>query len=234
MFNLIGGTLSKDYYVRIVLDDLVKLIQCISKRQSLVAAISSKGGNRVARSVPTRWFSTCASINSILSLERILKSLENSEACATAKWKPIVEDDSFWKGLHECKVYFDQLSSIIGLTECEDSSLSTSFRLLLEYAKFVMIELLDTTPHIRAARYSLLKHFSRLDLELLFTAYVLNPNHRCKFMSTGIFQDLSPKFAKKPQKSPNSRSFPDGKIRTTLVWTHDHRHRHRHTRASVT
>ena len=115
VFNLIGATLSKDFYVRIILDDLVKLIQCINKRQSLVAAISSRGGNRVVECVPTRWYSTCASINSVLRLEVILKNFEDDETYATSKWKPIVHNDRFWDGLRECKLYFDCLSSIIGL-----------------------------------------------------------------------------------------------------------------------
>lgn len=124
----------------------------------------------------------------ILALENILKTLIEDEIAA--RLRPIVEDVSFWRGLKDLKLYLDRLSAMTGLTECCDSSLANSFRTMIEFGRFVMVELSDQTPYIEAAREAFITHFARLNLDLLFTAYSLDPNHKMEYMTSYSIQQV--------------------------------------------
>lgn len=183
VFNLIGALMSKSEGLKSSLDDLVKLVNYVSKHKVLVSYLKDEGATKVVRSVPTRWYSTCATINSILKLRPFLQGVPRESAYGYEKWGPIVESRWFWKDLEDAKIYFDRLASMIGVAEASDSLLSDSFRALLEYGRFIFVEL-DSTARFRdTAAISFLTHSRKLDLELMATAYLFNPNFSLEYLT---------------------------------------------------
>lgn len=65
--------------VHSVLSEALDLINLISKKKILSAATKNAGGNKLIRPTPTRWYCTCACINSLLSLKSILKEFRSCE-----------------------------------------------------------------------------------------------------------------------------------------------------------
>ena len=133
LFNLIGASMSKHPTINRILDKTVNLINIISRTKPLARAIVNMGGGRVVHAVPTRWYSTCSAINSLLKLRRIMADLEDRPEFARRKWSPTVGDRLFWDDIASCKVFFDRLSKMIGVAERRGTTLGTSFGMLLEF-----------------------------------------------------------------------------------------------------
>lgn len=183
VFNLIGALMSKSEHIKPTLENLVKLVNYIGKNKVLVSHLREDGATKVVRAVPTRWYSTCSTINSILKMKPYLLRVPHENRFGYEKWGPIAEDPLFWNNLQNAKIYFDRIASMIGVAEASDSLLSDSFRGLLEYGRFLMIDLDRTTKFRDVAIVSFLTHFQKLNLELLVAAYFLNPNFGLEYLT---------------------------------------------------
>lgn len=113
VFNLIGATFSKSSVVKPILTRLSKLIVFLRNKR-VAAALENSGSNKVVLTVPTRWYSTTLSINSVLTIKPSLLALPRNEDLAYETWGPILADDEFWSDLISLKKYFDKLAKAIG------------------------------------------------------------------------------------------------------------------------
>lgn len=73
--NLIGDALAKTPALNVELQKLLKLINIISHNKPLANKLRELGANRLHHSVPTRWYSTCESINSFLGIKQKLEQV---------------------------------------------------------------------------------------------------------------------------------------------------------------
>jgi len=183
VLNLVGASISKSFAVRDHLERVVELIGIISRNKPLASAIKEAGGRQVIRPVPTRWYSTCAAINSVIRIRPVMLQLERRSIFATDRWIPILEDSTLWDKLAHLKDYFDRLAQAIGSSECRDCSLGQSTRSFLEFGSFIFRELPRSKSFIDIVKESYVKHFFKIDIDLLLAAYILDPNNRVKWMT---------------------------------------------------
>lgn len=122
--NLIGSTVSKSFPLNVILQKLTTLVHCVNRHKKLMKVLQELGANKIVNAVPTRWYSTCAMINSVLKLRSLFNHLPRNDELQSNVWAPIIDNDGFWIGLEAAKIYFNRLSSIIGLAESSDSYLS--------------------------------------------------------------------------------------------------------------
>jgi len=141
VFNLVGASVTEDPSVKIYTDQVLDIIDMISRTKPLAAAIVEAGGGRVVRPVPTRWFSTCAAINSVLRIKPGLASMPDWPEFGMSRFDPLLEDSILWDALDHLKTYFDGLSKIIGIAKCYDSNLSVAFRSFLEFGHTIFRKL---------------------------------------------------------------------------------------------
>lgn len=97
---------------------------------------------------------------------------------------PIVENALFWSDLNDLIVFFKRLSSIIGVAEKRNSTISSAFSSLLDFGLFL------SDPETQGAFAGIVnrayaKHFCRLNLGLMFAAYILDPNQKLKYVTDG-------------------------------------------------
>ena len=183
VLNLIGAHMSEALIIKRHLKLLVEFINTVSRNQKLTSKLCELGANRLKHPVPTRWFSTCAAINSVLALKPILELVPKNEAFAYHKWSHILDDEWFWEVLSDLKVYYDHLSSLIGRAEACNSTLGETFHDMLKYGKFLFKTLAHDFKFRDCAIIAFVTHFSRLNLDLMLAAYVLNPNSRLEFVT---------------------------------------------------
>lgn len=190
VLNLIGSSMSKSPVVYAVLTKLITFINKISHNKILTDELKRRGEKRVLHIVPTRWYSTSNAINSILAIQDSLGQVPHNEACGFSKWQGTFEDQKFWSDLKELSIYFNKLSSIIGISEASTSTLSSAFRNLLEFGKFLMREV-DVQQQFRdAALSSYFTHFFRLDSRLVLSAYAFDPNFRCEYLKPRAIREV--------------------------------------------
>ena len=183
VFNLIGASISKDPTIRRLLEKVLDLIAIISRNKPLAMAIVQAGGGKVVRPVPTRWYSTCSAINSVIKIKPVMLGLQNHDCYASNRWLPILEDARLWNGLSELKIYFDRLSSMIGSSEARDSSLANATRAMLEFGYFIFKGAHHNRMYINTVQAAFVNHFFRTDIDLLLAAYVMDPNLRVGWLT---------------------------------------------------
>lgn len=183
LVNLVGASMSKATAVHAHLQKLIDLARIISGNKVLVAHLKSQNARKVGLIVPTRWFSTSNCLNSVLALREALSCVPRTETYGFSKWKDLVLDPDFWRSLQDLRPYFDQMSSVIGLAERHDSKLSNSFRAYLDYGRWLFKESAAENPFRAVALEAFLKYFIELDLPLLASAYMLDPNHKFEFLT---------------------------------------------------
>jgi len=183
VFNLVGASISKHPTIKRLLDNIVQLINTITRDKPLATAIVNLGGGRVVNAVPTRWYSTCSAINSLIKIRMVMDGLDDRPEYNRHKWSYITEDESFWCDIDACKVFFDRLSRMIGVAECRDTRFGTAFNILLEFGRFLFKELDNTVKFVNIARDAFLKYFCRIDIDLLLAAYVMDPNYCTKWIT---------------------------------------------------
>ena len=183
VFNLVGGSITKHPSVKNYLDQVIKLIGIITRQKLLAKAIFDEGGGRVVRPVPTRWYSTCAAINSVMRIKPVLGSLTDRPECSPELWLPILRDERLWLALNNLKTYFDGLSKIIVASECYDSSLGKSFRSFLDFGYSLFHDLPQSKPFLNVAKSAFVYHFFRTDIDLLLAAYIVDPNNRVRWLT---------------------------------------------------
>jgi len=88
-----------------------------------------------------------------------------------------------WSALGNLKGYFDNLSKLIGVSECYDSSLSKPFRSFLEFGYHVFRKLPLSKQFINVVKSAYVCHFFRTDTDLLIAAYLLDPSNRAKWLT---------------------------------------------------
>lgn len=182
-FNLIGGSISKSSQLRTSFDKLTTLISAVTNRKMLASKLRELGAKRLVHATPTRWYTTCASINAALKIKNIPDLVPKTEEFGFSKWGSILSDRLFWNDLRDSKVYFDRLSSMIGLAEASNSRLSNAFKSCLEFGFLVMKKLDENARFRESAIEAFISQFMRLDLDLMFAAYILDPNHRMKYLT---------------------------------------------------
>lgn len=183
LFNLIGAGMSKNSVIKPTLEQLLELINILSRHKLLISAIRKHGGNKAVRSVPTRWYSTSASLLSVLRLKPILERLPQTNELVAYKWAPIINDRSFWTEVQSLVKYFSKLSDAIASSETRNSKLGDTMNELLRYGHYLFREADQRSVHCRAANESFLIYFARSNYGLLLAAYALNPNFKFKFMT---------------------------------------------------
>lgn len=177
VYNLIGATFSKSPIVKPILSRLAKLIGFLRNKR-VAAALENLGANKVVLSVPTRWYSTSLSINSILTIKTSLLALPRNDDLAYETWGPILDDEEFWIDMVSLKRYFDRLSKAIGRAEAHQSKLSNAFADILDFARFVIIESTNDRKYRDLMIESLMIHIGKIDLPLLLAAYALDPHKK--------------------------------------------------------
>jgi len=183
VYNLIGGYMSEQPVIKRNLKMLLDLINCLSRSQKLVAKLRESGANKLVRPVPTRWYSTSAALNSVLDIKPILETIPRTIEYGFNKRGQTLEDDWFWVILKDLRVYFNYLSRLIGQSETCDSSLGSSFCGFLEFGKFLTITIDREIRFREDALRAYITHFNRLNLDLMFAAYALDPNNRLKYLT---------------------------------------------------
>lgn len=138
VFNLIGSQMSVDSVISSHLKQLGEFANTINRNFKLSALLKDAGAKKIVKTVVTRWYSTCGCINSALGLKQYLETqIPKTKKYSYDKLSPTLESYAFWSDLEALKVYFDRLASMIGLAELATSTLSNSFRCLLEYCQFL-------------------------------------------------------------------------------------------------
>lgn len=84
-FNLIGGSISKLPLLRGSLDKLMTLVGAITSRKLLVSKLRELGAKRMVHATPTRWYTTCASINAALRVKEILDLVPKTDEYGFSK-----------------------------------------------------------------------------------------------------------------------------------------------------
>lgn len=125
-------------------------------------------GGRVVRPVPTRWFSTCAAINSILRIQPVIENLSDRPEYALIRLAPILANTELWNALRNLKTYFDAVAKIIGASECLDSTLGKAFQSLLEFGPLVFRELPLSKQFINVVKGAAMNTLGRI---LIFNFY---------------------------------------------------------------
>lgn len=178
--NLIGGAIYKGN-IRPTLDKLSELVNIVNRSKALESKLASAGANKLIGSVPTRWYSMSNSINSVLKVRDIFATIDRDSASSLG-WAGIVDDDDFWSNLEAISVYYNRLSASIAVCEASASLLSTSFRALLDFGRFVIVDC-TTQRYSHLAITAFLQHFNKLDLTTLLQAYYLDPNQKISYMT---------------------------------------------------
>jgi len=183
VFNLVGASITKHFSVKKFMDKLINFIDLVSRNKPLATAIAEAGGGRIIRPVPTRWFSTCAAINSVLRIKPVLTNLPDRPELGLDRFGPLLQDHRLWTALEHLKTYFDALSKIIGDSECFDTSIGRAFRSFLEFGNLLFCKLPLSKQFINVVKSSFICYFFPLDLDLVLAAYVLDPNNRVKWLT---------------------------------------------------
>lgn len=178
-FNLMIGSFAKSalFYSYKVLPEFVGLI---SRNKHICAQLRANNLHQLVGSTPTRWYSTGESIRSALE---VLPFLRTNIDNLPERVKEIIQDNDFWRELQDSMFYFNQFGNLVGVAEAADSRLSVSFRAMLELAKDLESRQPDRNEIARFAYQALLNYFDKLDLDMLLTAYALDPNHKLAWLS---------------------------------------------------
>jgi len=181
--NLVGGSLTKHPSVKNYLEQVIELTGIITRRKPLAKAIVDDGGGQVVRPVSTRWYCTCAAIDSVMRIKPVLGSLNDRPECAPELWLPILSNERLWLALNNPKTYFDGLSKIIGTPKCYDSSLGKSFRSFLDFGYPLFYNFPQSKPFLNVAESAFAYQSLRIDIDLLFAAYIVDPNTRVRWLT---------------------------------------------------
>lgn len=182
--NLVGDTISKHESISPILKKLMDLVLLINRTKPLWCKLRDVGARKPVQVVPTRWYTTSASINSILKLKDDLNKVPDDDIYRYRLWRPIISDEKFWADLEQLKIYFDFLSGCIARSEASNSLLSDSFRSCLELGKLIFRDLNATGGRfINIAASAYVKHFNKLNLPVLLTAYSLDPNQKLAYLT---------------------------------------------------
>lgn len=104
----------------------------------------------------------------------------------------------FWDNLRDCQAFFDRLSEMIGYCERRDSRISEAMGLILKYGKF--LEEISITAYgykfIDSARMAFVTHFYRMNLGLMFMAYILDPNQKLEYLTERAIKKGKSRIAK--------------------------------------
>lgn len=79
VFNLIGATLSNIREPKQIMNKLVIFVSKITRHKFLVAKLKEKEAKKIVSAVPTRWYSNCASINSIIDIKDFLERIPRTD-----------------------------------------------------------------------------------------------------------------------------------------------------------
>lgn len=183
VFNLMIGYMCSSRPIKVNIKKLVDLINKISLNKFLLNHLRTQGASMPSKIVATRWYSTSSAVNSILDLEQALMDAIHNPNLRVEAIKETVEDDTFWRSLKSLKRYLDKLSEMIGKVEASDSRLSDGFHLLLIYLRYLCIEIQADSPYRDIALEAAISQWNKLDIDLLLTAYVLDPNHSMRFLT---------------------------------------------------
>lgn len=178
-FNLMIGSFARSalFHSSRVLPEFISLV---TRNKQLCAQLRANGLHQLVGSSPTRWYSTGESIRSTLE---VLPFMRTHLDRLPEKIREIIEDTDFWRGLQDSIFYFDQFANLVGVAEAADSRLSVSFRAMLEFARDLESKQPDKNEVARYAYQALLNYFEKLDLDMLLTAYALDPNHKMAWLS---------------------------------------------------
>lgn len=186
--NLIIESIAKSPELRGTLSELNDLIKIINRCKPLAGILKSMGARKPVNIVPTRWYSVCNAIKSILAIKDALHRVPKEDRYNYENWKPYSSDDTdFWDNLEGSAGIFSKLSKLVGIAESRYANIATIFEGLLRLAR----ELSDDSIRIPgiehrfriAALRSFINYFHKLDLDLMFAAYMLDPNYKLKYLT---------------------------------------------------
>lgn len=180
--NLIGSSFSQSLAMSETLKRLAETIRDIRSNKVLMGVLKDENEGRPRAAALTRWYTTSASIRSMLKLKPFLLEKLQEDRFNREKWKATVLDTGFWRNLEDCKIYFYKLSAIIAYCERSNSKLNVALRELLEFGRF-LFNLSNSSPFKYQVMYAFLLHFHRMDLDLMLTAYLLDPNQKCSYLT---------------------------------------------------
>lgn len=183
VFNLMISAFAQSRRVSPSLEKLSTFINAISRNKVLVSKIEELGGKRLVHSTPTRWFSISSSIRSAIAVRPFLAGLEFDPKYGGIKWAEIYNDTIFWEELSYFFPYVKRLSSMIGVAEKSCCTVGRAFHEAVMYGKFLWRELVVGAPMKFEATSSYLRHMSKLNIRMMLTAYVLDPNSRCRYLT---------------------------------------------------
>lgn len=183
VFNLIIGHMCNSAAIKPHVKTLIDFINKISMNKFLLNFLKTSGANMPSKVVATRWYSTSSALNSILDLEEALETAIQNPDLRMETIKPTVQNQVFWRSLKFLKRYLDKLSEMIGKIEASNSRLSDGFHQFLVFLRFVFEELSTSTAYRDVAREAAIVQFRKIDLDLLLTAYALDPNYSMNFLT---------------------------------------------------
>lgn len=183
VLNLVGKQAAASASLKKVLEAAESIVKFVNHRQVLRAILESQNGySKLVSDVSTRWYTTRKKVTSLLKNKFYMdKVMHDHGGSIFEENEDSIRDNGFWSDLQEIADLYDPLCELIAYSEGLESSLSRAFEKFLHFGMRIYNE---RNKKFRPAAFdAFLIHFSRLDLDLLFTCLACNPSCEGKLLT---------------------------------------------------
>lgn len=181
VLNQMVGSIIKSQLLKDTFTNLSRLIDTVTRNKNVVSKFKEKGQSKTFDSFPTSKSTISLCINWTLQNKNSLQKIPRTERYDSNILEPIIDDSNFWDNLEKCKCYFEKIATTI--QEVSNSKLSDAFQSFLELGRYIFHDNNLDTDFKDLISEAYVTYYHQLDLNLLLTAYILDPNKNMEYLT---------------------------------------------------
>lgn len=185
--NRVGEQVCSDESLEMMMSISNRLVSHIGKSPKLTALLREFCNRKLVSSCETRWYSKVDMLEVLLQMKEGLKKyLEDQE------FSQIVKDEIFWNDMQSALQVLRPLANCIACAERSSGSLGESFKVILEFGRYIFNSDLEREMNLAAAR-TFLKYFNDKklkhgELDLLVSAYAMDRRFKLDYLTDAAIE----------------------------------------------